>query len=461
MPNEFPALLRFTLDRLEDAIFIVDEAQNIVFCNAAAERLTGKDRKSVLGTHCSHVFGGATDEAYCVFQELRERDVDHTGRRTAVRHPDGTAVPVEMRLTRIPAEVAGRPLMMGTIRDLSVLERLEVEATQRYRFGDILSRSPAMARVFDLIRSVADTDVSVLVTGESGTGKELVARALHELSPRRDGPFHAVNCGALSPELLDSEIFGHEKGAFTGAVRQKPGRLESAKGGTLFLDEIGDMPPALQVKLLRVLQERTFERVGGVKTLKMDARIIAATHADLRQAVAQGRFLERPLLPDQRRARAASAAEGAARGRRDSRRTLPAPVSSPRGQAGQTIQRRGDEAAHQSPVAGQRARADQRRGIRAGRDAGRRDPPGRSAAVVSQLGVRRDANAARHRGSRAAGVAAVRNGRRFGEGTSSRSPRAPSFSTRRRRQGTRRFPNDPLAPHERTRNGLAFHLKHK
>ncbi len=282
--------IRFVLDDFEDAIFVVDDAQNLVYCNASARHLTGASLDEVIGRHCSAVFGGAGDEAYCVFQELRGRDEPHPGSHAVIRRGDGLRIPVEIRLTRVPAEVAGAPLMIGRIRDLSVLDRLQAEAAGRWRFSNMVSRSPAMLRVFELVRAIADTDVSVLVTGESGTGKELVARAIHDLSPRREGPFHAVNCGALASEILDSEIFGHEKGAFTGAVRQKPGRIELAGGGTLFLDELGEMPAPLQVKLLRVLQERTFERVGGTRTLEMDARIIAATNADLARAVAEGRF---------------------------------------------------------------------------------------------------------------------------------------------------------------------------
>jgi transcriptional regulator with PAS, ATPase and Fis domain len=147
-----------------------------------------------------------------------------------------------------------------------------------------------MLRVFQLIENLKESEATVLVTGESGTGKELVARALHLHSPRRNGPFVAVNCGALPGELLESEMFGHVRGAFTGAVRDRTGRFEAAAGGTLFLDEAGDLPLPLQVKLLRALQERTFERVGDSVTRHSDARIIAATHLDLRRAVHEGRF---------------------------------------------------------------------------------------------------------------------------------------------------------------------------
>jgi two-component system response regulator HydG len=158
--------------------------------------------------------------------------------------------------------------------------------------GTLVGTSDRMKAVARVVEKVSATDASVLITGESGTGKELVARAIHAASPRASGSFIAVNCGALAETLLESELFGHERGAFTGAIRRKLGRFELADGGTLFLDEIGDIPPSLQVKLLRVLQEHTFERVGGEQTVTVDARIIAATHRSLQQEVAAGRFRE-------------------------------------------------------------------------------------------------------------------------------------------------------------------------
>ena len=159
-------------------------------------------------------------------------------------------------------------------------------------FCGLIARSESMLRIFSLVEHLRRSDATVLVTGESGTGKELVARALHRHSPHREGPFVAVSCGALPEDLLESELFGHVRGAFTGAVRDRVGRFELAAGGTLFLDEIGDLPLPLQVKLLRVLQERTFERVGESQPRSTDARVVAATHLDLRRAVAEGRFRE-------------------------------------------------------------------------------------------------------------------------------------------------------------------------
>jgi len=169
---------------------------------------------------------------------------------------------------------------------------LRVRVRERVQFGNIVGESPALREVFEVVQRAAPTRANVLILGESGTGKELIAQALHELSPRKDHPFVRVNCGALTETLLESELFGHERGAFTGAVARREGRFERADGGTIFLDEIGDVSPAVQVKLLRVLQTREFERVGGTETLKVDVRLITATNKDLAAEVAASRFRE-------------------------------------------------------------------------------------------------------------------------------------------------------------------------
>jgi two-component system NtrC family response regulator len=170
--------------------------------------------------------------------------------------------------------------------------RLRNEVESQYRFGNLIGKSQSMQSVFATIQKVAPANATVLIEGESGTGKELVAKSIHFNSPRRDKAFVAVNCSALAENLLESELFGHERGAFTGAVAKRKGRFELADGGTLFLDEIGELSPGLQVKLLRVLQEKVFERVGGERTLAVDIRIIAATNKDLREEMQAGRFRE-------------------------------------------------------------------------------------------------------------------------------------------------------------------------
>jgi transcriptional regulator with PAS, ATPase and Fis domain len=179
-----------------------------------------------------------------------------------------------------------------TFRDLSLVEELRKEIEGRYSFADIIGRSPAMQALFDLLPVVADSDSTVLINGESGTGKELVARAIHNLSPRRKKKFVAINCGALPDTLLESELFGHKAGAFTDARKDKPGRFAAADGGTILLDEIGDVSPAMQVRLLRVLQERVYEPLGSVNPVSVDVRVITATHQDLRKLVQEKRFRE-------------------------------------------------------------------------------------------------------------------------------------------------------------------------
>jgi two-component system, NtrC family, response regulator HydG len=180
----------------------------------------------------------------------------------------------------------------GRARAEAEAEALRADAAAPYRMGDIVGQSGAMKTLFATIEKVSPPDIPVLIHGESGTGKELVARAIHTRSKRAAGAFVKVNCGALAETLLESELFGHEKGAFTGAIKRKLGRFELADGGTLFLDEVGDMTPALQLKLLRVLQEKEFERVGGEETIKVDVRVISATHRDLKREVEVGRFRE-------------------------------------------------------------------------------------------------------------------------------------------------------------------------
>ncbi|MBN2333900.1 MAG: sigma-54-dependent Fis family transcriptional regulator [Deltaproteobacteria bacterium] len=170
--------------------------------------------------------------------------------------------------------------------------RLQQELEQRYGFGSLIGKSSAMLKVYDLIQRVAQTKANILVTGESGTGKELVARAIHYTGPRKDQPFVTVNCGAIPEQLLESEFFGHEKGAFTGAVKTKDGYFTAAHGGTIFLDEIGELPLALQVKLLRVIQEKSFKRVGSTVEQEVEVQIISATNRDLETAVAEGSFRE-------------------------------------------------------------------------------------------------------------------------------------------------------------------------
>jgi Nif-specific regulatory protein len=204
----------------------------------------------------------------------------------------------DVRVLSIVASLIGQAvnLQLRVMREreglLEQTRSLQQELRSRYRLDSIVGQSKRMREIYDAVQQVSRSRATVLLRGESGTGKELIARAIHHNSPRADGPFIKINCAALPQTLLESELFGHEKGAFTGATAVKKGRFELADGGSLFLDEIGDLPPDLQVKLLRVLQERSFERVGGTRTIDVDVRIIAATHQDLESLMAQGKFRE-------------------------------------------------------------------------------------------------------------------------------------------------------------------------
>ena len=207
---------------------------------------------------------------------------------------DFVTKPFSPQVLRLKLQAADNVVKLA--RDRARLESeneyLRREVASGRTSSNIIGESAALGSVLDRVAKVARTDSTVFIQGESGTGKELVARAIHDQSDRRDGPFIKVNCGALSETLLESEIFGHEKGSFTGAVKRKIGRFELANGGTLFLDEIGDVSAGLQLKLLRVLQEREFERVGGEQTIRVDVRVVSATHQDLQALVAEGRFRE-------------------------------------------------------------------------------------------------------------------------------------------------------------------------
>jgi transcriptional regulator with GAF, ATPase, and Fis domain len=202
-------------------------------------------------------------------------------------------VVVALQHQRLAEEQQHRARVEGRARQLEQrLTTLRQELDDRYGFDRILGRAPALREALDRAAKVAPTETTVLLTGESGTGKELVARAIHHSSPRAEGPYVAINCAALPETLVESELFGHERGAFTGADKQKPGRFELAAGGTLFLDEVAELPPSVQAKLLRVLQEHEFQRVGGTATLRADVRLIAAVNRDLALAVEAGKFRE-------------------------------------------------------------------------------------------------------------------------------------------------------------------------
>jgi PAS domain S-box-containing protein len=285
----FPASI---LESISDGVFTVDLNWKITSFNRAAEIITGIKRKEALGKRCCDVFKSSMCEARCALKETLKNSSPIINRSCFIVRFDGQRIPISVS-TAVLYDQDGKVVGGAeTFRDLSEIEALRKELGARYSLGDLVSRSPTMRKVFDLIPALANTGSTVLIQGETGTGKELVAKAIHGSGTFALKPFLAINCGALPDSLLESELFGYRKGAFTGAYADKSGLLEAAGNGTLFLDEIGDISLAMQVKLLRVLQEKVFQPLGGSASRKFAARVIAATNKDLVAMVKEGSFRE-------------------------------------------------------------------------------------------------------------------------------------------------------------------------
>ena len=294
------ALLAPLLDHVTDGVFVVDRDRRVCLFNPAAEKITGVAASEAVGRTCHETFTDAETGNECAMShepDCTVLTVFRTGKPSSsvsapVAFPSGQRK--TLRMYAVPLfNAAGDVARVAVIlHDVSELHELRQELEGRYEFHNIIGKGHKMQAVYSLIEQIADTDATVTIEGESGTGKELVARAIHFSSSRARGPFVLVNCSALVETLLESELFGHVRGAFTGAIRDKIGRFEAADGGTVFLDEIGDISPAVQVKLLRVIQERQFERVGENTPKSVDVRIIAATNRNLKQLMGSGAFRE-------------------------------------------------------------------------------------------------------------------------------------------------------------------------
>ena len=281
---------RVILDSIADGVFTVDAEWRITSFNRAAERITGVPAAEAIGSPCYDVFHSSICESGCALRRTLESGKPIVNKAIFIVNAEGERVPISVS-TAILTDDDGRVIGgVETFRDLSLVEELRREAEASYNFAGIISRSRRMQSVLELLPALAESDSTVLIEGESGTGKELVARAIHDLSPRREGPMVVLNCAALPDTLLESELFGYKAGAFTGATADRPGRFAVAEGGTIFLDEIGDISPALQVRLLRVLQEKTYEPLGASEAVKADVRVISATNRNLEQAVRDGTF---------------------------------------------------------------------------------------------------------------------------------------------------------------------------
>jgi sigma-54 dependent transcriptional regulator, acetoin dehydrogenase operon transcriptional activator AcoR len=281
------------LDNISDAILAHDLGRRVFYFNAAAERITGYRREDVLNRLCQDVFPGGLCDGKCSFCEGAQPPADDPfTKELDIATRSGERRHVTMTCRYMNDAGGERRGVLVSFRDLTRETQLARRLGEIEQFSGLIGRDPKMLALYDLVPDLAESLAPVLIQGESGTGKELLAAALHNEGPRAGKLFVPVNCGALPEGLLESELFGHVRGAFTGAIRDKKGRFELADGGTIFLDEIGDISPAMQVKLLRVLQEGSFERVGGEKTIKTDVRVISATNKNLAKELVAGRFRE-------------------------------------------------------------------------------------------------------------------------------------------------------------------------
>ena len=280
------------LDSVAEGVFTVDRNGTVTSVNRTAEQILVCAADDVVGGRAGDRFpaeicggGSPLDETLRTGRVIRNREL-------VVALADRKVIPLSVCAGPFRDENGATLGAVCTFRDLREIERIAEERRQRSPFLGIIGKHARMREIFDMVEMIKDSDSTVLLQGESGTGKGLFARALHSLSPRERQPFIKVSCAALPETLLESELFGHEKGAFTGAIRERKGRFELADKGTIFLDEIGDLSPTVQVKLLRVLQEQQFERLGGNQTIQVDVRVIAATHRELHRLMREGTFRE-------------------------------------------------------------------------------------------------------------------------------------------------------------------------
>lgn len=278
------------LESISDGVFTVDHNWLITSFNRAAEEITGIDRDEAIGRHCWEVFRSNMCEHECALKKTMKEGKPFVSSTTHIVDSQKRRIPITVS-TSLLKESNGNILGgVEVFRDHSLVEELRKELYSGFKIGDMVSRSPAMKKIFNTLPLIADSGSTVLIQGETGTGKELMAKAIHNLSSRKDRPFVAINCGSLPDTLLESELFGYKAGAFTHAVKDKPGLFAAAEGGTLLLDEIGDTSAAFQIRLLRVLEERAFQPLGSIKSIKSNVRVVAATNKNLLQMVEEEKF---------------------------------------------------------------------------------------------------------------------------------------------------------------------------
>ena len=278
------------LNSIADGVFTTDNDGKITFMNKAAEEITGFSSKEAIGHYCFDIFRADICQSRCALKETLKTKKEIINLPATILKKGGQKVPISISTAVLKNEKGEIIGGVETFRDLSTIEELKKELSQKYTLGDIISKNHLILDIFNILPNISESDSTVLIQGASGTGKELFAKAIHNLSRRKTKPLVKVNCGALPDTLLESELFGYIKGAFTDAKKDKPGRFALANGGTIFLDEVGDMSPSLQVKLLRALQEKEYEPLGSASPRKTDVRIIAATNQDLSKLVNEGKI---------------------------------------------------------------------------------------------------------------------------------------------------------------------------
>ena len=292
MRNTLENQTQIILDSIADGVFTVDPDWKITSFNRAAEKITGIKKDEATGRYCWEVFRASICEQSCTLKQTMDRGHQVVNQSIFIINSKGERIPVSISTALLKDKKGDVIGGAETFRDLSLVEDLRKELSGQHSFLDIISKSKEMQRLFGMLEQVSESDSTILLEGESGTGKELFAKAIHSLSHKKRGPMVTVNCGSLPDTLLESELFGYKAGAFTDAKKDKPGRLALANKGTLFLDEIGDISPALQVRLLRVLQDKVYEPLGSTGSEKADVRIVAATNKNLENLVKEGRFRE-------------------------------------------------------------------------------------------------------------------------------------------------------------------------
>ncbi len=280
------------LDSIADGVFTVNLDLCITSFNRSAEEITGISREEAIGRQCFEVLRASVCETECIIRQTIETENPIVNKPVFIIRADNKRIPISVTTALLKDSKGGIIGGVETFRDLTVVDNLRKALRKQHFFDDIVSKSGKMIELFSILPQIAESNSTVLIVGASGTGKELFARAIHNNSLKKKGPFIAVNCGALPDSLCESELFGYKAGAFTDARKDKPGRFALAQDGTIFLDEIGAISQALQVSLLRVLEEKTYEPLGSTKTIKTNARVIAATHQNLKKLVKEGKFRE-------------------------------------------------------------------------------------------------------------------------------------------------------------------------